>query len=263
MPFDEVERVRYGNKPLERVMCQFRYPPVLRIESEAPTEYQERIQDGFPRLEEATEVNLRVGFGIGSGMPPDALREAFDATTVNNYAFNSADGNSKINLTKSFMTLSDSNYQRWENFISNLSTPFQALIDIYSPMHFSRIGLRYIDIIDKAALGLEGTPWSELLQPQFLGLLSSSVGQHVLLHESQSDIRLADDVSLVKLRIKFARGEESNDGSLTFDSDFFRRGEMTTDGALSQLDYFHERAFRLFRWAITDRLHQAMEPSPL
>ena len=89
------------------------------------------------------------------------------------------------------------------------------------------------------------------------------MGQHVLLHESQSDIRLADDVSLVKLRIKFARGEESNDGSLTFDSDFFRRGEMTTDGALSQLDYFHERAFRLFRWAITDRLHQAMEPSPL
>ena len=141
--------------------------------------------------------------------------------------------------------------------------PFQALIDIYSPMHFSRIGLRYIDVIDKNALSLSGVPWAELIKPPLSGLLDSSVSQGVMLYESRSDIKLADDAGLVRVRVKFSQEQEDVEGSLTIDSDFFITSDVATDDALRHLDYFNKRAYRLFRWAITDRLHQAMGPSSL
>ena len=48
----------------------------------------------------------------------------------------------------------------------------RALKDIYEPAFYSRIGLRYVDSVDRAALGMQNTPWSELLNQVILGELA-------------------------------------------------------------------------------------------
>jgi len=52
--FPESERVIYEKAPLVQVICQLRFPQILRIESQLPVEFQERIRDAFPILEKTT-----------------------------------------------------------------------------------------------------------------------------------------------------------------------------------------------------------------
>ena len=55
MPFPETERVIYEKNPLNKVICQLRYPPILRIDSEVPSKFQDAIIDNFPLYNEKVE----------------------------------------------------------------------------------------------------------------------------------------------------------------------------------------------------------------
>ncbi|HQU44113.1 MAG TPA: TIGR04255 family protein, partial [Pirellulales bacterium] len=50
MPLPEFPRVIYGKNPLEVVICQLRFPPILRIGAELPAEFQERIRKDYPEF---------------------------------------------------------------------------------------------------------------------------------------------------------------------------------------------------------------------
>lgn len=263
MPFAETERVIYRKNPLDRVICQLRFPSILRIDAESPVIFQERMRGNFPILKETTEVTLSVAqpAGIEDHSLPKVVSESPQASTRMNYEFGAEDGASKINLTKTFLALSDNNYQRWEKFIASLEEPFQTLIDIYSPVHFSRIGLRYVDVIKKADLGLSEVPWKELLHPHVAGTLSSEIVSEDIIHlESRTDIKLSDGKSVVRIGVRLSEDRETQESNVTIDSDFFLGEMVAISEVMNQLDYFHERASRLFRWAITERLHEAMEP---
>ena len=45
MAFPDVARVLYRRNPIELAVCQFRFPPILRIDAEIPSQFQERIGD--------------------------------------------------------------------------------------------------------------------------------------------------------------------------------------------------------------------------
>jgi hypothetical protein len=49
--FPDSARVIYGKAPLTGVVCQLRFPPILRIESAPPADFQDRIREQFPLLE--------------------------------------------------------------------------------------------------------------------------------------------------------------------------------------------------------------------
>jgi hypothetical protein len=44
------------------------------------------------------------------------------------------------------------------------------------------------------------------------------------------------------------------------DNDFHHPKRLRVDDLREKLDFLHERATRLIRWIITDKLHKAMEP---
>ena len=60
MPFPETDRVIYAHNPLEQVICQFRFPPILRIDSELPAQFQDRIRHEFPSLIEKSGLKLEL-----------------------------------------------------------------------------------------------------------------------------------------------------------------------------------------------------------
>jgi uncharacterized protein (TIGR04255 family) len=51
-PFPDSDRVIYDRNPLIEVICQLRFPPILRVDSEVPARFQEQIRDDFPLLTE-------------------------------------------------------------------------------------------------------------------------------------------------------------------------------------------------------------------
>jgi uncharacterized protein (TIGR04255 family) len=262
MPFPEVKRVIYGKNPLRQVVCQLRFPPILRIDAEIPASFQERIRSAFPNYTEKSEMNLAVPEGVD--VPAEVLRRVVQASGTKNYEFASEDGNWQVNLTRTFLALSTSRYRKWEDFRDMLLEPLNTLVIEYAPAYFSRIGLRYVDVIKRSTLGLENVDWNKLLKPHVLGVLSSvEVRDSVKDAEAQYEIGLADGKSVVRIITKLAK--DSADGEIYFiiDSDFFYAERTKIEAAVDRLNFLNVRATNLIQWAITPLLHQAMEPEDL
>lgn len=264
MPFPVIQRVTYRNNPLDQVICQLRFPPILRIDSEIPAGFQERIRAEFSNFSETSELKLEVPKGVKEVVRPEVLGQLLKSTGSKNYEFSSEDGLWKLNLSRTFIALTANRYERWEQFKEKLELPLQALIDIYAPSHFSRIGLRYVDVIRRSRLNLQEVDWNDLLNPHILGMLASpEIGDHVQAFENRHEIKLADEQGTVRIVTKFMESEDDGELWYMIDSDFFNTDKTEISNALDKLDFFSVRGTRLFQWCITERLHNEMEPKLL
>ena len=264
MPFPIAQRVIYKTNPLEQVICQLRFPPILRIDAEIPAKFQDRIRAEFPNYSETSEIKLEVPSGIKGTIPPEIISQMFQSSGGKNYEFSSEDGFWKINLTRAFIALTTSKYERWEHFKDKLRLPLQALVDAYAPSHFSRVGLRYVDVIKRSILNLQDADWKELLQPYVLGVLASQeVGKQVAAFESRHEIDLSDGQSAVRIIMRFVEAPDTSELCYVIDSDFHNTTKIQISDATDKLDFLSARGTRLFQWCITERLHNAMEPQPL
>lgn len=260
MPFPEAERVIYKKNPLDRVICQLRFPPILKIDTEIPAEFQERIRKDFPAFAEKEEVALPVPQKIGKEVGVELPRQLVPSRN-RNYEFSSENGSWIVNLTRTFLALTTMKYESREDFRKRLNRPLDALVDIYNPVYFSRVGLRYIDVIKRSVLKLDNTEWSDLLCPHVLGLLGADdVSKDVQSHEARCEIKLEDGSSVVRIVSALVEWPENKEVCFMIDSDFYTAQKTDIPDAVKKLDYFHERASRLIQWLITKRLHEAMEP---
>lgn len=264
MPFPETKRVIYKKNPLDQVICQLRFPPVLKIDAEIPADFQDRIREDFPNFKETSTWKVEGPHGEKGLIPLDLLKQAIQSSGNKNYEFSSEDDQWKVNLTRTFMALTANGYERWEKYKEKLDVPLKALIDIYSPAHFSRIGLRYIDVIRRSALKLDDSNWSDLIQSYILGILSSpEVEKHIQNYQSQYEIRLSDKESIVRIITKFVETADGGEVCYRIDSDFLKTGKTNISDAMNKLNYFNIRASRLIQWCITEKLHKALEPQTL
>ena len=94
--FSNAERCRYGKPQLIEVVCQLRFPVILKIENQSPYEFQELIRGDYPNYS-VKEEHLPAQ----ANAPKD---------TVKNHQFVSLDGGWKVNLTRSFVSLSTHRY---------------------------------------------------------------------------------------------------------------------------------------------------------
>lgn len=262
MPFPACDRLIFTKNPLDEVICQLRFPPILSIDIEIPAKFQEAIRDEYPLYRETLEVKLNLPKSTKKAIPLE-LQE-LQSSGIKNYEFKSDDEKWKVNLTNNFIALSTSQYQRWEEFKRHLVKPLSALMEIYRPVRFTRIGLRYRDVIKRSALGLEDVPWSDLLRPYILGILTEpNVGKQIDGLSHTTEIRLADQKSIVRIADGLVEDVDTGEICYGIDSDFYVEGKIETSKAVDQLDFFNQRSSRLIQWCITERLRDAMEPQAI
>jgi uncharacterized protein (TIGR04255 family) len=53
MKFPASQRVKHIRNPLMEVICQVRFPKILRIDAEVPVNFQEEIRSEYPTLNRA------------------------------------------------------------------------------------------------------------------------------------------------------------------------------------------------------------------
>ena len=256
------KRVLYNINPLEQVVCQVRFPPILRITSEEPVRFQELIRDKFPLLEEQN-AGIDLPDEFSRQLPAELLRMLPTAgTEKKSYSFSSLDGRWVVGLAREFVGLSTPNYGRWEEFKEHFTIGFEALRAVYRPAAFTRVGLRYRDVIDRNRLQLDDAPWTDLLRAEIAGLFAAegieeerieSVMQTVIL-------RLSDCDGRVRMRHGLAKTDDTGKLHYVIDSDFYAEGLEEDSDVTPLLDCFNRMAGRLFRWCISDRLHESMEP---
>jgi uncharacterized protein (TIGR04255 family) len=241
------------------VICQVRFPALSALESERPTEFWNRIRHQFPTMELKPPT-----FGMPVSLPPTSLPPDVANWLLNmkTYDFVSEDNLWTVSLSRDFLALTCRYYERWEGYRQRLLPVLDAVQEIYQPAACQRVGLRYVDVIQRSALGLTGVPWAELLSPLLVGeLASSDIGGDIEHVARDVVFRLNDDrESRVHVRHGLARLDGVDELCYLIDSDVFTDQQMEWRDASRALDEYNRYAGRLFRWCISDRLHAAMEP---
>lgn len=244
--------MQYENSPLSEVIFQVRFPNILRIAAEEPSAFQESIRSVYPLFsvnnnETVVEVN--------------GQKQSVGMTKY--YQFISADARSKVVLTNSSFSLSTLKYERWELFKKECLRIAKVFQETYNPSIIQRIGLRYKDIIIRSKWGLDNTPWKELIHEKYLGVLAeedeSKVSRYVLDYEfvEKHPIMAHRHFELVRT------SPTMNERSLMMDCDYSVNLLMPYSVIEEYSEKMHDSSSLFLRTTITEKLHQAMNPTEL
>jgi uncharacterized protein (TIGR04255 family) len=258
MPIPESPRVIYATNPLDEVICQLRFPPVLRIDSEIPAAFQESVRREYPLFREEHSIQA---VGI-----PANLSQLFGAVTPfggrKSYGFLSTDEIWQVTLTRDFIALTcKENYRRWEEFKAHFDVPLRAFVQHYEPAFYTRVGLRYRNVIVRSKLQLENVSWNELLQPYIAGELGSELAPSIEEITQQLSLRLDEFEGKVTIQHGTAKVKDTGEECYYIDADFYAERRVEIGEVERIFNYFNHQSGRLFRWCITTRLHEAMEPA--
>jgi len=259
MPFPSSNRVIYSRNPLKEVICQLRFPPILEIASEAPATFQNAVRKKYPlyEKEEAQQVPVEMGEiakQLGALQGPEGIA----------HKFLTADSQRVIGLCTGYVSLSDREYRQWEEFREEVELACSAL-SAHDPAFFTRVGLRYRDVIDRREVGLEARPWEALLQRDLIGLVAVQdvVGT---LDSCKNEASIGIEGvkgGEVALRHGFVTDDDGGRDTYVIDVDLYTGERTSCDEVLGILDVFHNISGNLFRWAITPELHDALGPTEI
>ncbi len=255
MSFPESRRLVFRENPLVEVICQLTFPSILAIAAELPAPFQERVRDVYPIYSRVEPVlNMPAGLAkLLAELPVAVSQEAFP------HRFSSEDESASLTLSSEFLAISVNNYSRWEVFRQAVEHAKQALEDVYRPAFYSRVGLRYRDVIDRERLGLADVPWVELLSPAVLGVLADQPSLRGGVRSLRGETFIAlDDPQGASVRLVHGLLDGASRDHFTVDADWFLNERSATDAVFVTLDKFNRQAGDLFRWAIEPRLGAAL-----
>ena len=266
MPFPQSDREIYNNNPLEQVICQLRFPTILSISSERPARFQEEIRHEYPWYAQQGQLDVPdLPVEIRGSLPPeirDALPSFGLAQGPISYTFENEDRTRAIQLTQDSVAVSEGRYDQWDAFRAEIVRVESVLREIYAPAFYTRIGLRYRDVLDRRHYDLESVPWAELLNPDFLGALGSEeIAQDVVQSHTQVLLTIPDvEGGQVILQHGLAVREDDAPPAYVIDADFSTQNRCDHDAAFKAAGKFNRWAGHLFRWATTDYFRTAMAP---
>lgn len=264
MPFPDSQRLVFERNPLAQVICQLRFPPILSIASQEPAEFQERIRADYPLYEAQEAIAVPTAFAEmlrGLSLPGPILV---------GHNFSTENRSRSITINRDFLAVEERSYQRWERFVQELEQAKTALEQVYKPAFYSRVGLRYVNIIDREQLGLPADdPWEALLKPALVGMLGTrELRDEISEINGLAQVRL-HEVEQGAARISFGLRPRSPGSEVDhrqvfiIDADLFTETRQLPADVIPILNEFNTITGRLFRWAITDRLRDALRPKPL
>ena len=250
------------NSTGQALICQVKFPSILKITAQSPADFQDVLRERYPLYSESSLsdrllTNVPKEFADIMASLPSSV-----SPSDKEYRFASLDEKRLVSLGREFLAYSETKYVRWSLFRAELELAEKALRDVYAPAFYSRIGLRYRDVINKSSLGLGSCSWYELLNRSFVGELGDGdIGDEVQEIRTLSLIRLAEvDDAFVQLQHGLVNDPDSKDQTYVIDADF-HIGKTELDDALPILDIFNTVAARLFRWSVGPRVREALGPT--
>ena len=259
-----LERVKYTKCPLVEVTFQINYPAILTIDANEPVEFQQNIRDVFPNYELTVEQQNEL-IVSSDNAKLDVMKGVPSQRKYHNFI--SEDQKWRVILARDLLAFTTIEYDNWEDMLERAKRVLIKFEKIYNPISYSRVGIRYIDAIDKEILGLKDISWDELIQPHILGCLGYKSESEVKVRTSAVNAELILDNVMVNL-LSGIGTVDKHDGqppkeAFILNCDYFQSKRIEI-GELSEVsNMIHKQSNIFFRGAITDKLHKAMEPRVL
>jgi uncharacterized protein (TIGR04255 family) len=241
--FPRIPDVRLANSPLAEVICQVRFPTILRIAKQSPSDFQELVRHRFPLLEASQNIQFAV-----AGVASDAAAEAVVA--ARHFRFVSADKQTIALLSPDSFSLTQHHYTVWDEFARDLQLIHDAVQQIYKLPFATRIGLRYVNVFSDQNTGFSSLDaLGQVLRPELTCLLTSEAWSQP--EEMLTQILLTDDPGRLTIRVGARAHDEELGPSLLLDLDYFEEGDQVPiEGLLDRCRNYHDTVYNAFRWAL-------------
>ena len=248
------KRIKYNKSPLIEVVLQLRFPTILSIGAGEPVNFQDKIRENFPFYQEGIQQQNELVVS-SDGIPTQLKRSQLKI-----YNFFSKDKLNKISFTPSYINISTKNYIQWECFFQNVSTIIKIFQEEYKPSFYTRVGLKYIDLIKRSKYGLENKKWGELIKPHILGIVIPELEDGVRAYSTKAEFKNLKDNSFTKEQIEFVRVNNDTEVSLLIDCEYFTTELVKVDDLDNTMNLLHCNAKNFIDSVITKELSKAMEP---
>lgn len=224
---------RYKRNFLRQAVCEFRFPTLMELgDPRPPVSLVTALRKEYPHLELANEVTL----GIGGGTPG----------SNNTHIFRSAKLTWTVSLKQSILTIETTAYTEYAQMKERVLRVVDAASKIIDSDFFTRVGLRYINVIDSGTDPRDG--W---VNPALIAPIDS--GNFLGIQEYAGKLQLGapDGGCLLQhgIRIKQPHSGEPVPPEYVLDIDTYRN-EVSLSDTATVLDAMHSQTFELFDWAI-------------
>lgn len=263
MTFPDAPRVLYSKSPLYEVTAKLQFPPILRIDSESPTAFQEAIRGEFPYYSLETVKPT----GVKSPPKPGQVLRIDISPNRPVHVFATADGHWVYRLKFNELSLTCRRYSRWEPFCDRLHLAFDALKQVYVPAFYSHVCVKYKNAIIRSSVGSsESEGWSELLRTHVIGPVGEVAHERQIVTYQNKFVSVLEQ-GLGRIDATFSIGTSANpsvrEKAFLIDAHVYVDGQTRAQDVFPKLDSFRRVAGRFFRWCITDRLHSALGPTAI
>lgn len=249
--------MEYKNNTIKQMILEIRFPVLLSINSEAPSELQERIREYFPIY------NLKIDNSQDFNYDKDSnsfVSNSDSIKRINNYEFITNDGKTKIVLTYNSFSISTIKYENWNNIIRIFEMPLKEFLNIYNINKVDRVGLRYIDVFSKKELNITECMWKDLINNKWIGILANIEENRIKNNWQNYEYFLNEDDSIAKIGIGL--GKLNNNDEIVFisDSDFICNINVEAERINDIANSLHINAKNFYDNLILDRLKKALIP---
>jgi uncharacterized protein (TIGR04255 family) len=244
----------YRTNPLQGVIAQLRFPPILDFEAARVAPFQEAVAGTFPYVSEERQVGLLIG---PQGMAPPQQTQVL--------RFKDSEGQRSVVLARDFVAVeaNEESYSTFEDFSANARVMLEALGSL--AVHATvRSGLRYINRLSHPD-ATRASDWRRFLNQELLGMVGGELlGDDVL--NAVQEIRLRSDDSMTLVMRHGYFGPEAADGNPFYliDIDCFAERndeDLSVEHLLEELGAFHSAIHSIFETSINDemRAHLVVE----
>ena len=242
------ESVHLPNSPLTGVLVQVRFPEILSIgKADFIAEFQEGVREAYPFHKLVQEPYWELN--------NDSIRQGH----IPNWQFNDKDGNWRLSLSTSFVSLGTQAYRNRSEFMERTESILHALSSTVKPSMTLRIGVRCLDRFHGSHL----ENLSRFLRAEILGAYSGSHKENV--SRIFNELACETDVGSMTSRWGFLPANQTHEPDLLppvlmpswfLDTDSFKEftepAEYDANEILAHVMKLTRRTYGFFRWAVSD-----------
>lgn len=243
--------IALANAPLERVLAQVRFPPILKIDDRSQAaRFQELVRGDYPILNELENQIVHIEITPGQGPVPTAR-------TAKVWQFCNFDNSWRAAIASDSMSLETSSYSSRADFLERWHKLLDALDHVFQPQVVDRIGMRYIDRID----GEHYHRFDEMIAPQLIGSAFSRLKPAIRQSTSESILAVPEGQLLLRFGVlpanaTFDPGAYAPKPTISFFLDIDVSAPGRRKFELPQIKgmfrAFAERAYTVFRFSVTN-----------
>jgi uncharacterized protein (TIGR04255 family) len=215
----DIPDVILTSPPLIEVICQVRFPTVLRLQHDASlvAQVQDSLRKEYPVMEAGAVLALSV-----PGDPQDAPQAVL---TGRSWRFTDPSQGTAVAVASDFVALSSTSYVHWEDFSVRLERVLAVVFETAAISSATRLGLRYTNVVP---LPEDEAMWRSTIESELLGWVAD-VGAGRTLTSSLQEVRLTTEVCDVGMRHGVLPVEPGQTRRYLLDIDCYADGPLDAD----------------------------------